>query len=411
MNKLNIYKENAKQKSPWYHQFKHYINNRWLQLILTLLLLALLVLVSSKISHLLRPIFQFFGTITFPLVLAGVFYYLNVPLVNFLEKKFNLSRFWGAWLVLFLVIIFFVVFFTWLPIIFTQSQDFIENWIKLFNDYNEQILALNQSEWVTNALTYVEKYVSNWLQTNSTNWGQIWNSAITSIGSVVGKLTNFVLAIVTAPIILFYFLKDGPRFSSSISKYLPNKIRKQTMQLLTDINRQISYYVRGQIMVGIAVAIMFAIGYAIIGLPYGILLGMIAGVLNLIPYLGSFLAIIPAVIIGFVASPWMAAKVLIVFSIEQTIESRIISPQILGSNLDIHPVTIMLLLIAGGNTFGFLGIIFIIPAYAVLKVIFLNFFIWYRNISGLYEEDIAEEKAEQEEKLLEERYNNENQPS
>ena len=88
----------------------------------------------------------------------------------------------------------------------------------------------------------------------------------------------------------------------------------------------------------------------------------------------------------------MMVKVLMVFAVEQTIESRLISPLILGSNLNIHPVTIMLLLISGGDLFGVVGIIIIIPVYAVLKVVVRYAFEWYRQVSGLYEEDLEDEE-------------------
>src|SRR5699024_7255224 len=112
-----------------------------------------------------------------------------------------------------------------------------------------------------------------------------------------------------------------------------------------------------QITVAFFVGLMFVIGYSIIGLNYGIVLGVLAGFLNVIPYLGSFLAMVPAIIVGLVDSPIMLIQVLIVFSIEQFIEGRVISPQILGSNLSVHPVTIMIVLLTAGKVFGLVGFV------------------------------------------------------
>src|SRR5699024_1134299 len=108
------------------------------------------------------------------------------------------------------------------------------------------------------------------------------------------------------------------------------------------------------------------------------------GLLNLVPYLGSFMAMIPIVIVAIVASPFMLVKVLIVFAIEQLLEGRLIQPLILGSNLKIHPVTIIIVLLTAGKLFGVPGVILGIPAYAVLKVIFQHIFAWYQDYSGLY---------------------------
>jgi predicted PurR-regulated permease PerM len=153
------------------------------------------------------------------------------------------------------------------------------------------------------------------------------------------------------------------------------------------MNAQVSSYIRGQLTVAFAVAIMFMIGFSIIGLDYAITLGIAAGFLNLIPYLGSFLALVPAVFLGIVGGPVLLVKVLVVFVIEQTIEGRVISPLVLGSQLSVHPVTILLVLLTSGKLFGLVGVILGIPAYAAIKVVIANVFEWYKRISNLYEEE------------------------
>lgn len=150
------------------------------------------------------------------------------------------------------------------------------------------------------------------------------------------------------------------------------------------INWKISQYIRGQITVAFFVGLMFWIGFAIIGLEYAVLLAILAGVLNLVPYLGSFIAMIPIVLVALVASPFMLVKVLIVFAVEQLLEGRIIQPLIIGSSLKIHPVTIIIVLLTAGKLFGIPGVILGIPAYAVLKIIFEHIFTWYQSYTGLY---------------------------
>jgi len=96
---------------------------------------------------------------------------------------------------------------------------------------------------------------------------------------------------------------------------------------------------------------------------------------------------VPSVVIAMVISPWMLVKVLIVFVIEQTIEGRGISPLVLGSSLAIHPVTILIVLLAAGKIFGLMGVIFGFPGYAILKVLITHLFAWYQAQSGLYQSD------------------------
>ena len=187
------------------------------------------------------------------------------------------------------------------------------------------------------------------------------------------------------PFMLFYLLRDGKGLRDHITQFLPNKLREPVGKVLTDVNQQLSNYVRGQITVAVIVAIMFIIFFKIIGLRYAVTLGITAGVLNLIPYLGSFLAMLPALVLGLIAGPVMLLKVIIVFIVEQTIEGRFVSPLILGSQLNIHPITILFVLLTSGSMFGVWGVLLGIPVYASAKVVISAIFEWYKKVSGLYE--------------------------
>ena len=139
---------------------------------------------------------------------------------------------------------------------------------------------------------------------------------------------------------------------------------------------------------------MFAVMYSIIGLRYSVTLGIIAGFLNLVPYLGSFIAQIPVFILAAISGPTMILKVIIVFMIEQTMEGRIVSPLVLGSKLSIHPITILFVLLTAGSLFGVWGVFLAIPIYASVKVIAIEIFDWYKVVSGLYKADFIEENSE-----------------
>jgi predicted PurR-regulated permease PerM len=209
---------------------------------------------------------------------------------------------------------------------------------------------------------------------------------IKNIGSFFGTLATIVISLITMPFILFYLLRDGKNLGPYFVKFLPTKLRQPTLKVLSEANDQIASYIRGQLTVAFAVAVMFVVGFSVIGLDYAVTLGVIAGFLNLIPYLGSFLAMIPAIILGIVGGPLLLVKVLIVFVIEQTIEGRFISPLVLGSQLAVHPITILFVLLTSGKLFGLVGVVLGIPTYAVLKVIISHIFTWYKIRSGLYDE-------------------------
>ncbi len=116
------------------------------------------------------------------------------------------------------------------------------------------------------------------------------------------------------------------------------------------------------------------------------ILGLIATPLNLIPYFGSALAMVPSLVMGAMTSPKMLIGVIIVFFIEWLLETQVISPLVMGSKLELHPITIVVVLLTAGNLFGLVGVILGIPGFAVIKIIVTRLFAWYRQVSGLYDE-------------------------
>ncbi len=115
----------------------------------------------------------------------------------------------------------------------------------------------------------------------------------------------------------------------------------------------------------------------------------------MIPYFGTFIAFIPAIILGLISSPMMLIKVLIVFVIEQTLEGRVISPLVMGNKMNMNPVTTILLLIGASAVAGLWGVIFAIPVYAVIKIIVTRLFNYYRKISNLYDDESIEDSDTQ----------------
>ena len=221
---------------------------------------------------------------------------------------------------------------------------------------------------------------------HSSPFPDISKSTFENIGNFFGAVASVFIAIVTMPFILFYLLKDGKNLAPYAVAFLPTKWRKPTMKVLKEMNQQVSSYIRGQLTVAFLVGVIFMIGFAIIGLDYAVTLGIMAGILNLIPYLGSFLAMIPAVFLGIVGGPILLIKVLVVFLIEQTLEGRFISPLILGNQLSIHPITILFVLLTSGKMFGLTGVILGIPVYAAVKVLIKAIYAWYVQTSKLYED-------------------------
>ncbi len=221
----------------------------------------------------------------------------------------------------------------------------------------------------------------------------IVNSAFSNIGNVIGAVTEIVLAIITLPFILFYLLKDGEKLPGYFIKFLPVTMRKPTLDILKEMNHQISSFIRGQIIVAFCIGVLMYIGFTIIGLEYAPVLALIAAFTNVVPYLGPAIAITPALIVAIVTSPFMVIKLIIVWTIVQLIEGKFISPQIMGRNLRVHPITIIFIILTSGNLFGVVGILLAVPGYALLKVFVTHAFEFFKIRSNLYEDDLEEENG------------------
>jgi len=379
-----VEKKKLTQKTSWF--WKWFLNSQVVVALIIVLLLLLIALVFTKVSYLFEPVGQFFAIVGLPIVIAGILYYLMNPVVNFLERK-GLKRTFAI-VLLFIVV---VALLIWgIVVIIPQIREQIGSMMKSLPGYFDTISDKISEIFKDPSFQPFQEHIDNSLQKileSLTDTAQkLSRVTLQGLGSVVSTLATVVIALITAPIILFFLLKDGDQLAPYILKLLPTRTRKPTMRVMTEINSQLASYIRGQLTVAFAVAVMFIVGFSLVGMNYAITLGILAGFLNLIPYLGSFLAMVPVIFIAIVTGPIMLVKVIIVFAIEQTIEGRIVSPLVLGSQLEIHPVTIMFVLLTAGKIFGITGVILGIPFYAVIKVIAIHVFKWYKGVSKLYED-------------------------
>ena len=372
--------------------FKWFLDNKAITVFLVTLLMGLNIFILSKISFIFSPVIEFLGVIMLPVILAGLLYYLLNPIVDWMEKH-KINRLVAITIVFVLI----AFFFFWglavaIPSLQHQVMAFVRNvpaYLKQADKFIDDVVTKYIS---ADFKPQIEEYTSN-LSSQITDWASNFSSrAVNWAGNLISTTSQIVVAIIIMPFILFYLLRDGKNLKGYVTQFLPTKFRASFGQVMTDINSQLANYVRGQVTVAIIVALMFIVFFKIIGLRYGVTLGVIAGVLNLVPYLGSFLAMLPALAIGLIAGgPVMLAKVIVVFIVEQTIEGRFVSPLVLGSQLSIHPITILFVLLTSGTMFGIWGVFLGIPAYASAKVAIAAIFKWYQKVSGLYEADFEKE--------------------
>ncbi|MCB5011626.1 AI-2E family transporter [Streptococcus mutans] len=363
------------------------MDNKTVTVLLVLLLVFLDILVFTKISSIFKPLFSFLAVIMLPLVISALLYYLLKPIVDFIERR-------GTSRVMAITIVFVIIagLLVWgianfFPMLNEQLTSFIKYLPSYVRSVDAQVSKLLRNDLLASFRPQIEDAVTNFSQ-KAVDYAETFSKgAVTWAGNFASLIARVTVAIIISPFIVFYLLRDSSKMKEAFVSYLPTKMRQPIHRILGDVNRQLAGYVQGQVTVAIIVGFMFSIMFTIIGLRYAVTFGIIAGFLNMIPYLGSFLATIPVFILALVEGPVMVVKVALVFIVEQTIEGRFVSPLVLGSKLSIHPITIMFILLTAGSMFGVWGVFLGIPVYASIKVVVKEIFEWYKPISGLYEKE------------------------
>ncbi len=365
--------------------FETFKKSRILFWTVELLLLASLVWVCSNIGFVFEPIGTFISTLFTPVIISGFLYYLFRPLVNILMKfrinKFKINRTLAVVIVFILLgsIVALALIFL-IPLLISQIGQLIAKTptylAKLQEIINQYYADLSHYEWIKqlNVHSYIEKFEKAVEKSMESFMG----SVTTSLGTIIGTITSITVTAITVPFMLFYMLKDGHRLVPSIKKMLPERPADKTEVLLGKMGDTISKYIGGQAIECAFVATFTFLGYWAIGMPYAFLLGVLAGTTNIIPYLGPYIGLVPALILAIFISPKMLITVIVVCVIVQQVDGNLIYPNVIGKSLDIHPLTIIILLLVAGNIAGLMGMILGIPTYAVLKVVIKYFVDIYR---------------------------------
>lgn len=377
------------QGKTWF--WRWFLDNQLVSGLLILSLLLINLILFSQTSYLFNPLKDFISAIGVPVACGAVIYYLVKPIYDYLLNK-KVPKGIAILLVMVGVIVIFIMIITSLvPIIQKQLLDLVSQLPYYYQIISEQVEKFMRTGFFETIQEQFNKINTDFIQSITERLNGILNFTFSGIGSVVGIIGDIVITIMTMPVILYYLLKDGNKVIPFVTRMFPTRSQHKISVMLNEMNQQVSSYIRGQITVAICVGFTYIIGYTLIGLPYGVTIGMIAGLLTIIPYLGSIIGLTPALIIGFVTNPTLALHVFLVFVIEQLIESRVLQPLILGSSLKMHPVTILIILLAAGKMFGLVGLLIAVPVYAVVKVFITHFFAWYKEYSGLYYNDKVEE--------------------
>ncbi len=348
---------------------KFFKEQNYLAVLLGFALLFVNILLLTKISFVFTPFVVFLKTIFFPVLLAGVLFYILHPFVSLLERK-GVSRIVSIASIYIIVLGLFVFLaVTVIPIIKDQVNALIDNLPYFGHEIERAARKFGESNVIGRMQESLNIDVANIVKDSTMNFTKSLSSVTGNVTGFLSTLTEVVLTFVMVPFILFYLLKDGEQLPNHFLKFISEQRQPAAKRILDDMHYAISSYIRGQIIVSLFIGIMLFIGYLIIGIKYAVLLAILAMIVNVVPYVGPVIAITPALIIAFIDSPAMILKVIIVMMVVQLAEGKFISPQVMGKKLDIHPITIIFIILTAGNLFGIMGVILAIPGYAILKVL------------------------------------------
>jgi predicted PurR-regulated permease PerM len=234
---------------------------------------------------------------------------------------------------------------------------------------------------------YDEGYISNNLKEALSSFtSEFANVARSILYGVLnsGKTAfNAISLVIITPIALFYFLRDWNKIAKTISKIFPNNLSKISNKLIAEINETLAGYIRGQSLVCFILATYYSMAFYIMGLESSFALGVTSGILVFVPYVGAIFSCILTLLAAIIQFEEFVKPgiILIIFLVGQFVEGNFLVPKIVGERVNLHPVWIMLGLVAGSSLMGFIGLLIALPLTAALGVIIRFAFAKYKNSS------------------------------
>lgn len=213
----------------------------------------------------------------------------------------------------------------------------------------------------------VEAFVRERQQLIAQNaWG-----AVLGVGRRLGVVFTILGYVVLVPVLTYYLLHDFDLIRGRLGALIPPPRRDAWLGFLNDYDRLVSRYLRGQLIAATTVGLLTTLGLWVLGFPYPALVGVVAGVFNLVPYLGLIVSLVPAIIIALLSGEILASfgKIAIVFGIVQALDGTVIGPKIVGGSVGLHPAWVILALSAGGLFFGFVGLLIAVPMALLVKLL------------------------------------------
>jgi len=237
-------------------------------------------------------------------------------------------------------------------------------------------------------LTSLELDTENLVEGARKYWKEAGSAVLGVLGSVSrggGAVVAWLMSLLLIPVVTFYLLRDWDLLVAGVRSLLPRKNEAAVSALFGEIDDVLGAFIRGQLMVMLVLGLIYSVGLRLVGLDLAFIIGATAGLLSIVPYFGTFVGVVAALIAAMfqfqdVLHPVL---VLLVFAVGQSLEGMVLTPNLVGDRIGLHPVAVIFAVLAGGQLFGFLGILLALPAAAALNVLVRHLHDRYRQ-SDLY---------------------------
>jgi len=340
-----------------------------------------LVVATGWLIWLLAPVIT-------PFAVAAGLAYLGDPLVDRLEHR--RIRNWAYGRTLSVVLVFLLMgllFALALLVLLPMLIDQLRLLVAKVPNYTEWFSA-TAWPWAAGQLGLDPgllniEHLAAWLKAY---WKEIGGAAF-QVAETIGKggqaVVHWVTNLVLVPVVTFYLMRDWDDLVAGIRNLLPRSVLGDADRLAGEIDAVLGAFIRGQLVVMIALGLIYSVGLWAVGIELSFLIGMGAGLLSIVPYLGSIVGLLVAAGVAMFQFGDLLhlLLVLVVFGVGQMLEGMVLTPKLVGDKIGLHPVAVIFAVLAGGQLFGFLGILLALPATAALNVLIRHAGHRYRSSS------------------------------
>ncbi len=318
--------------------------------------------ISGWLLYLLAPVLT-------PFIAAGLLAYIGDPLADRLQRlRFPRTL---------AVIAVFVVTFLFLGLLVLLVGPLVKQQISALFTALPSIMAKVEQDWLPQitAILNIEPGddvgLSAFLARYSDMAGSWAGKALTSVSSTGSMLAAAVMSLFLIPILTFYLLRDWDFIVTHIRAVIPDSQRDTVVKLAQETDDVLGAFLRGQLLVMIALAIIYSVGLSLVGIKFAIAIGVVSGLVSFVPYLGFVFGIgLASLTVALEPEPlWLFLGVVATFTVAQVLEGTVLTPKLVGDQIGLHPVLVIFAIAAGGQLFGFFGILLALPAAAVLSVL------------------------------------------